>query len=107
MSPTKKDWGLVLRLVVTLIAIGALTYALRGKIGEAFLVMKEGLQWRWLFSAIGIYLLALSITALRLQLVFKVQGVKVNYPQSFYLTFLGLFFNLFFLLWASRITICI
>ena len=92
----KKIGGFLLRFVVSLAALAGLLYALRGKFGEALLILKGGIHWGWFSLAILAYFAALALISWRLQLVFRVQGVKVNFPQSFYLSFLGHFFTLFF-----------
>ena len=92
----RKVWGLLLRLTVSLGALAGLGYFLRGKLGEALLIVKAGLLWNWFLLAIAAYFLALALISWRLQLVFKVQAVKINFLQTCYLSFLGLFFTLFF-----------
>lgn len=92
----KKIGGLFLRIFVSLAAMAGLLYALRGKFGEAFLILKGGIHWGWFALAILAYFAALAFISWRLQLVFRVQGVKVNFSQSLYLSFLGHFFTLFF-----------
>lgn len=92
----KKSLGFLLRLAVSVIALAGLVYVLRGKLGEALLIIRKGLQWQWFLAAIGAYFAALAFISWRLQLVFRVQGVKLNFPQTFYLSLLGLFFTLFF-----------
>lgn len=92
----KKKGMFFLRLFVSLLALAGLAYGLRGKLFEALHILHKGLQWKWFFLAVLIYLLATAVISWRLQLIFKVQKVKVRVAQAFYLSFLGLFFNLFF-----------
>jgi len=92
----KKGWGFFLRLSVSVLALAGLVYALRGKFDEAFLIMKESFQWEWFLVAIVAYFAAVAFISWRLQLIFRVQGVKVSFLQTLYLSLVGLFFNLFF-----------
>ena len=92
----KKSLGFFLRLAISLITMAALVFALRGKFGEAFQIMRRGLRWEWLWIGAGVYVAATALISRRLQLVFKVQEVKVGFLQTFYLSFVGMFFNLFF-----------
>lgn len=92
----KKKFGLFLRFLVSILALGALCYALRGKFGEAIHLMRRGFQWNWFLLGLGINTFATGLISKRLQLVFKVQGVKIGFLQTFYLSFVGMFFTLFF-----------
>lgn len=92
----KNKTGALLRILVSLGALGGLIYFLRGRLGESIALIREGLQWDWFLLSFAAYFGALIIISFRLQLVFRVQEVRVNYRQSLYLSFLGLFFNLFF-----------
>jgi hypothetical protein len=76
--------------------LAGLVYALRAKLVEALAIFWNGLHWGWFGVALGLYVLALGFISWRLQLVLRVQGVKVSYPQAFYLCFIGCFFTLFF-----------
>ncbi len=92
MKPSR---NFLLRVGVSLLALGGLGYALRGKIGESLLVFREGLRWDWFLFAVTVYSLALALISRRLQLIFRIQQLKINFLQTFYLSFLGLFFTLF------------
>lgn len=96
MAEHSRPWGFILRVTVSIAALAALAYGLRGKFDEAFLVIRHGLQWGWFALAVAVYLLAVFIISWRLQLVFAVQAVRVTFWQSSYLSFIGLFFTLFF-----------
>ena len=92
----KKKWGIVLRVAISLISIAGLVFALRGKMGEAFSIIKTGFQWEWFFLAVVVNFIALAVISWRLQLVFNVQGVKLGFLKTYYLSIVGLFFTLFF-----------
>lgn len=92
----KQKWGFLLRLVISLAAVAGLVFGLRGKLVEALQILRHGLQWPWFLWAGVIYLVATVIISWRLQLILKVQEVKLGFWQTFYLSLLGLFFNLFF-----------
>ena len=91
----KSQGSLLLRLGISLAALGGIGWFLRGKLGEAFSLLKEGLQWEWLVLATVIYVIALALISWRFQIVLRVQDVKISFRQSFYLSFVGLFFTLF------------
>ena len=92
----KNKKGFFLRLLVSLLAMTGLIYALRGKMHDALHILQKGFRWEWFLLAIAAYFLGTAIISWRLQLVFKVQEVRVKVTQAFYLSILGLFFNLFF-----------
>ena len=92
----KKIWGFLLRLVVSLAAVAGLVYLLRGKLDEALAVVRKGLDWPWFLCAIGIYVIGLAVISRRFQLILRMQGVRIDFSKAFYVSFLGLFFNLFF-----------
>jgi len=92
----KKDWGFLLRLMVSLTALVGLVCMLRGKLGEALEVVRKGLVWQWFLLALGVYAVGLAVISKRFQLILHMQGVRLDFAKSFYVSFLGLFFNLFF-----------
>lgn len=92
----KKSLGLLLRVAISFLAMAGLIYALRDKLGEALLIVRGGLRWEWFLLAVGINLAATGLISRRLQIVFLVQKVRIKFLQTFYLSFLGLFFTLFF-----------
>lgn len=82
--------------MVSVAAIAGLVYALRGKLIEALGVLREGLVWPWFLLAIAVYAVGLGVISKRFQLILRMQGVRLDFLKSFYVSFLGLFFNLFF-----------
>lgn len=92
----KKKWALILRVVVSIAGLAGLVYGLQGKFGEALEVVRKGLVWQWFLLAIGVYAVGLGVISRRFQLILHMQGVKLDFLKSFYVSFLGLFFNLFF-----------
>ena len=92
----KQGWrGLVLRLLISFGAIGFIVYSFRGKLHEAVGILRTEVIWAYFFLAAVTYLLGLCLLAIRLQWVFKVHKIAVNFMESFYLGLVGLFFNLF------------
>ena len=85
----------VLRLVMSLGAIAFLLFISRGKLEEAWHVLRHGVSWQYFFVAAVMYFLGLVLLSYRLQSVFAVQEIHLGFGQTFYLGFLGLFFNLF------------
>jgi len=86
----------MLRLVISVVAMAALVYFMRGKFAEALEILKRGIQWPWLWTSVAAYFLAMALISWRLQLVFKVQEVRLSFSQTFYLSLVGMFFTLFF-----------
>ncbi len=92
----KKKAGFFLRLFISIAAAGLLCYTLRGKFGEAVQIMKQGFRWEWFTAGAVMNVIATALVSWRLQLVFKVQTVKLSFLKIFYLSFVGMFFTLFF-----------
>ncbi len=90
-----KLFSLIFRLLVSLTAIAAVLYSVRTEIGEALVILRSEVIWIWFAGAILAYFLAHVILALRLSYVFRAQQIKMTFPEILYLSFLGLFFNLF------------
>lgn len=91
----KINRGLMLRVGISLLALGGLGYFLSDKLEAALLILRHGLRWEWFLLAMGAFVMAIAIISKRLQMIFHVQKVKVSFPQTLYLSFLGLFFTLF------------
>ena len=87
--------GFFIRCGISLAVLGGLMVAIRGEIVDALRVIQAGVRWDWFFYAILVYLVALALVSRRLQLIYRSQDVKLTFRQTFYLTFLGLFFTLF------------
>ncbi|MBN1688487.1 MAG: flippase-like domain-containing protein [Candidatus Omnitrophica bacterium] len=88
--------GTLFRIGISFGAIGLILYSLRDKLGEAIQILKTEVAWGWFFLAALTYLCALLIQAVRIQHVLKIQNIILKYSESFYLSYIGLFFNLFF-----------
>ncbi len=94
MTPGRR--GPAIRIFISLAAIGLILYFLRSKLGEAFLILRHGVTWPWFLAAVGLYGVCLLVLGTRLFYVFRVQQLGLSLGQSLYLSFLGIFFNLFF-----------
>ena len=79
----KNKKGFFLRLLVSLLAMTGLIYALRGKMHDALHILQKGFRWEWFLLAIAAYFLGTAIISWRLQLVFKVQEVRLKVTQAF------------------------
>ena len=86
----------LLRLMISFGAIGIIVFLLRHKLHDAFVILRTEVAWPWFFLAILTYLGGLVILSFRLEYVFSVQKIHLKFSQTFYLGFVGLFFNLFF-----------
>ncbi len=92
----KSKWfSLLFRLLVSVLAIGGILYSVRNEIAEALVILRTEVIWSWFMAAIVVYFLAHTVLAIRLSYVFKVQHVHMTFREVLYLSFLGLFFNLF------------
>ncbi len=94
MKPVSRS--MVLRVAISMIAIALILFFLRGKLDEAFFILRTQVNAAWFALAIVIYLGCLLLLSVRLYFVFKVQDLKITLKDTFYLGFIGLFFNLFF-----------
>ena len=94
MKPSNR--GLILRLSISLGAIALIVYSLRGKLSEAFEILQHDVAWHWFLLAGFAYFVTLLLITKRLQVFLHVQGVMLDFKNTFYLSFIGLFFNLFF-----------
>ena len=93
----KSGWrGPLLRFLISFGAIGVIVFLLRHKLADALTILKTGVSWPWFFLAVATYMAGLILISFRLQSVFSVQKIRLKFPQTFYLSFVGLFFNLFF-----------
>ncbi|MBI3313316.1 MAG: flippase-like domain-containing protein [Candidatus Omnitrophica bacterium] len=93
MKTNSRD--IIIRISISLGAVFLLLYFLRDKLSESINILRQDVDWRWMIVAISLHLTALSILAVRLRLVFKVQKIFVTFGESFYLGIVALFFNLF------------
>lgn len=91
-----KVWPHILRAFVSILAIGLLIYFMRDKLHEAAKILRSEVIWSWFVIGILTYLAGLAILAARLLFVFRVQTIRLSFLESFYLGFVGLFFNLVF-----------
>ena len=93
----KSSWrGTLLRLGISFGAIGVIVFLLRHKLADALTILKTDVSWPWFFLAIVTYMGGLILLSFRLKAVFLVQQIHLKFTQTFYLGFVGLFFNLFF-----------
>lgn len=97
-TPEKPRWkGLLLISIRLLISLGALCivfYMFRSKWGEVGSVLLR-VKWGFLALALGFYLAAFWFITYRLQVVMKVQQLRLSLRSLFALGLIGLFFNNF------------
>jgi len=86
--------GKILRFVISFVAIGLTVYFMRDKLHEAAAILRHEFLWGWFLLAIAGYFVALAILAVRLQWVFRVQNIHLNFRETYHLGFVGLFYNL-------------
>lgn len=91
-----KSSGILLRVTISLTALALIVYFLRSKLEDAIHIVATEVNWPFFFVAAFTYLIAITLLSLRLQMIFKSENVRINYREVFYLSFVGLFFNLFF-----------
>ncbi|OQA51663.1 MAG: hypothetical protein BWY44_00940 [Candidatus Omnitrophica bacterium ADurb.Bin292] len=87
--------GKALRFIVSVLAICLVVYSVRGKITDSLSILRDETQWAWFVAALVAYLVALGVIAVRMQWVFNVQDVRLNFKECYYLGFVGMFYNLF------------
>lgn len=85
----------LVRLFISLSAIFVVVYSLREHLHGSLLILRTEIVWPWFILAAFAYLAAHMVLALRLSCVFRVQEIHVTFKEALYLSFLGLFFNLF------------
>jgi len=90
----KKIVGFLLRISISLGFIGGISYLMRDKLGEAAATLRHGVDWRWFYAAVVIYLTAQFLLTLRFYFILRVQKVPVRFKDALNLNFTGLFFNL-------------
>ena len=96
MTTVSMPRGSLWRSLFSLAALCLLVFFLHSKLAESLLILRSDVSWS--FFALGFisFALAVVLQTFRLQMVFRVQGIRVNYHETLYLNFVGLFFNLFF-----------
>lgn len=91
----KKIRGVVLRSLISFGAIGLIYYFMRSKVDDALGILQHDVAWLWFAVAFFIYLAAILLQGIRLRQAFRCQDISLHYGESIYLSFIGLFFNLF------------
>ena len=84
------------RVLISASALGAMLFLMRDKIHEASGILHKEVLWSWIGVGTATYFVAILFMAFRLQIVCRVQAVVMNFAEASYLSFVGLFFNLFF-----------
>lgn len=92
---SKKIQGAFLRVFVSVAAIGAIGYSLRGHLKDSFHILTTEVVWLWFLAALLGYVAVQVIMAFRLYLLYRSQGLNIPYLKTLYLCVVGLFFNLF------------
>jgi hypothetical protein len=91
----KPSISLIVRIIVSAALVMLLLYIMRGKYGEVLLVLKDTNPMLF-FAALLLFMVAISISSLRLKLIIDAQGsIKVSFFETISLTFIGYFFNNF------------
>lgn len=93
--PKKFSLSVIIRLGVSIAAIGLIVFFFRDKMDDALELLRGGVYWPMIGLAILLYFLCQIFMALRFHTILKGQSIHLRYSESLYLTFLGLFFNLF------------
>lgn len=89
------SFSVFIRLAVSLLAIGMVVYFLRDKLFDAVRIIQTEVSWPW-FSLIALaYFVSLVILAYRMWIIFGLKEIHIAFRDAFYLSFVGLFFNLF------------
>lgn len=91
----KKVGNFILRLAVSVGAIALVFWSQRQHLSEAFSILKQDIRYEYVLLALATYVGALAVIAYRLKLVFEVQKIRLTFRETYYLSWVGLFFNLF------------
>lgn len=83
-----------IRVSVSLLLILVLLYIVRGN-HEQILSVLKGTSIATFFLGFLAFILAVSISSIRLKLIVAVQGIKITLGEALSLTFIGYFFNNF------------
>ncbi len=87
--------SLFIRIFISVAAIFLIGWSQRHHLAESVEVLKNDVVWPLFFAGVGTYVVALAVITARLKYVFRVQQILLTFKETFYLTFVGLFFNLF------------
>lgn len=92
---TKKAVSLFFRIFVSLGSIALVFWSQRAHLKEAFEILHQHVNWWYVLLAYATHITALGIISLRLKYVFETQHIHLTFKETNYLTWVGLFFNLF------------
>lgn len=85
-----------LRAAVSLGVLLLVLFFLRDKLAESVAILKNEVLWPWFIMGVLTYAGGIAILSVRLGYVFRVQEIFLSFKETFYLSFIGHFFNLFF-----------
>lgn len=88
--------GALLRIMVSLAAIGLVVFSMKGKFLESLAILRSEVILNWFVLALVTYLAAQTLLALRLFNILRLHEIRMRFGEVCYLVFIGLFFNLFF-----------
>lgn len=88
----RKALILALKIIISALAIYIIYRKVELKTVTAYLMSANAL---WLIAAFAVFFISKSISALRLNLFFKQNGVELNERQNLFLYLTGMFYNLF------------
>jgi uncharacterized protein (TIRG00374 family) len=84
----------LVKVTISLSLIGLLFYGQRDSSGHILEAIKK-LGPLPVTLACSIFIIAVCLSSLRLNIIFKAQQIRLRYSQTLYLTFIGYFFNNF------------
>ncbi|HPS37581.1 MAG TPA: lysylphosphatidylglycerol synthase transmembrane domain-containing protein, partial [Candidatus Omnitrophota bacterium] len=87
--------GKILRFFISFAVLGLVIFLMRDKLHESLGILKSEVRWEWFGFAVVGYFIGLAIVSERIQWVFRVQEIRMKFGECYYLTFVGLFYNLF------------
>ncbi len=87
--------GTALRVIISAAALGLIGWFLRGKLGQAFVILKTEVELPIFFIAVGFYFFSIVVLSLRMQFILRFKGIIFGFIQNLYLCFLGIFFSTF------------
>lgn len=85
----------LLRVGVSVGMVALVLWSQRAHLRSSLDILRSDVNWIFFTLATVFYVVALAVISLRLMLAFRVQNIHLNFMQTFYLSWIGLFFNLF------------
>lgn len=94
-QPTPAWRKRALLLIKLLLSAGAIYLIIRKVNAQQVWHYMASANWLWLFAAFAVFFVSKAVSAVRLNLFFKQNNVRLTEKQNLFLYLLGMFYNLF------------